>query len=49
MSSNILKKQNRAHKEKRLFCWELLWYTRKLRCTGTPTSKIFKLTIIFME
>jgi len=28
---------------------ELLRYTRKLRCTDTPTLKIFKLTIIFME
>jgi len=31
------------------FIFELLRYIRKLRCTGTPTSKIFKLTIIFME
>jgi len=28
---------------------ELLRYIRKLRCTGTPILKIFKLTIIFME
>ena len=28
---------------------EFLQYTRKLRYTGTLTSKIFKLTIIFIE
>jgi len=28
---------------------ELLRYTRKLRCIDTSTSKIIKLTIIFME